>query len=306
MVIKDNICFYNMNKDYSKRIKKLMGNIKYDYTFSRTIEDLTKINKNIRLSLIISDEAIDEIEKTKLIKLAKKAQTSWLLLTKEDSFGSSHANINNEEYLYHLIKTLCRLSWVLRLRKDEIRKISLKDSYLKTLDLIDELDTHTKSHSNNVREFAVEIGKALKLNKEDISKLYTAGLIHDIGKTVIPKEILISPKKLTFNEFEIIKLHTTILDEIIDDEFTEIKDIIKHHHEKYNGTGYPDKLKGEDISLLSRIITVVDSYDAMTAKRIYNTPVSLEEAIRRLTSDSGTHFDPDIVKAFVEILKQNK
>ena len=163
---------------------------------------------------------------------------------------------------------------------------------------------HSKDHSSSVMEYAMEIGKELNLSVSDLVRLINASLLHDIGKAVIPKQILTSPNKLSKTEYEIVKLHTTLLKNIVPDEFADMQNIIRHHHEKYDGSGYPDGLIGEDIPFISRIIAVIDSFDAMTSQRLYNVPVTLERGLEILQMDSGTHFDPKIVSVFNVIIEK--
>ena len=133
--------------------------------------------------------------------------------------------------------------------------------------------------------------------------------LHDVGKIGIPDRILLKPSPLTTPEFDVMKTHTVIGSEIIDsliaaDDFEYLrhcKDICRYHHERWNGTGYPDGLVGDDIPISARILSVVDVYDALVCKRIYKSPFTHDNAIRIITESSGVQFDPDIVKAVIEV-----
>jgi len=164
-------------------------------------------------------------------------------------------------------------------------------------------DKYTKYHSFNVANISKQIGKKMKLPNKDINELYLAGLLHDLGKTFIPSEILNKKEKLTDEEFEIIKRHPidgfNVLDSI--KNLDKIKHSVKHHHERCDGTGYPDGLKGNEIQLETQILSVADAYDAMTTNRPYRKAFSKEKAIEEIRNNSGTQFSPIVCEAFSKI-----
>ncbi|MCD8574533.1 MAG: HD-GYP domain-containing protein [Erysipelotrichaceae bacterium] len=146
------------------------------------------------------------------------------------------------------------------------------------------------------------LGKQLKLYKEDMDELSYAAILHDIGKIAIPDAILGKPDRLDAEEYEIMKTHTTKGYEILKaaDEYSDIARYALTHHEKYDGTGYPHGFAGEEIPLFSRIISICDAYEAMTADRPYRKAQSVEYAINELRRCSGTQFDPQLVDVFIE------
>ena len=158
-----------------------------------------------------------------------------------------------------------------------------------------------KLHSQRVSEICLQIGKALNLNDDDLRELTLAGMLHDIGKISIPDKILGKPGKLNDEEYEIIKSHTRSGYQILRaaDEFSDLGVYALTHHEKYDGTGYPNGIKGEEIPLFSRIIAVADAYEAMTADRPYRQAMPKEVAIKELEYHSGTQFDPLLVDVFL-------
>ena len=162
---------------------------------------------------------------------------------------------------------------------------------------------YIKEHINRVKKYAVELGKKMNLSEKELKNLKMLAKLHDIGKVGIPEEILSKPGKLKKEEYEIIKTHAEKGYRIamFNPEFEKIAPCILAHHEKYDGTGYPLGLKGDEIPLLARIINVVDSYDAMTNKRVYKKSLSSEEAKKELKKNSGTQFDPIIVEKFLEL-----
>jgi len=171
--------------------------------------------------------------------------------------------------------------------------------------LTDKFDAE-KTHSERVSQYCKEIGKELKLRKEEITALEMAGMFHDIGKISIPDEILNKPGKLTNEEYEIIKTHPLVGYQILRaaDEYSDLAIHALHHHERWDGKGYPKGLRGKDIPLFSRIIGVVDAYEVMTADRPYRNKMSEEYAISEIIRCSGTQFDPKIAKLFVEKVLQ--
>ncbi|MFA6627628.1 MAG: HD domain-containing phosphohydrolase, partial [Bacilli bacterium] len=157
-------------------------------------------------------------------------------------------------------------------------------------------------HSERVSYLCKLVGQQLKLKEEGINELKQAGLFHDIGKISIPDSILNKPEKLTDEEYDIIKTHTEVGYQILRaaDEYSDLAIHALHHHERWDGKGYPTALEGNDIPLFSRIICVVDAYEAMTADRPYRKRLTKEHAIAEIRKCSGTQFDPKIAKIFIE------
>ncbi|MEM7312229.1 MAG: HD-GYP domain-containing protein [Planctomycetota bacterium] len=171
---------------------------------------------------------------------------------------------------------------------------------------VDAKDPYTRGHSERVAEFARVIGGELGLSESEQAELHFTGLLHDIGKIGIPDAILRKEGHLTDAEYDVIKTHPTIGWEIVRDveELGYAKSGIMHHHENYDGSGYPHQLSGEDIPLYGRIIAVADSFDAMTSDRSYRKGRSASEVIKILSDGAGTQWDPAIVKAFQAALPQ--
>ena len=145
------------------------------------------------------------------------------------------------------------------------------------------------------------------LSQEDLKTLRIGGLFHDIGKIGVPDSILLKESKLTDDEYSQIKNHPTIGAHILSSAtiFQDIIPIVKHHHEKYDGNGYPSKLKGDEIPYFARIAAVADTFDAMTSKRTYRDALSIDVVKEEIEKCSGTQFDPAIAQAFLEILEND-
>lgn len=190
-------------------------------------------------------------------------------------------------------------------------KEDLEKAYLESIETlrytVEAKDRYTKGHSDRVSEYSVLIGKELGLSSEELKKLRIGGLFHDIGKIGVPDDILLKIDKLTDEEYSEIKNHPSIGKHILSSAsiFKDIVPIVFHHHENYNGTGYPSKLKGEDIPLLARIAAVADTFDAMTSKRSYRNALSMDTAKNEIVRCSGTQFDPKVVDAFLKIYENN-
>jgi len=169
-------------------------------------------------------------------------------------------------------------------------------------------DKYTSGHSRRVTEYALLVGLALRLSAEELEKIEWAGLLHDIGKIGIRLEALNKPGKITREEHEMFKDHTLMGKQIIDQIhfLRDIVPLVYYHHENYDGTGYPERIKGDHIPLGARILAIADSYDAMTSDRPYRKALSQEEAIKELKRCGGTQFDPALVEVFIKALEENR
>jgi len=165
---------------------------------------------------------------------------------------------------------------------------------------VDAKEHHTESHWKKVREQAVYLATAMELDEEEIRQLETSALLHDIGKISISEKILNKRDPLTAGEWEVIKTHPQVGVNIASraPELAPCLPGILHHHERYDGTGYPIGLKGEEIPLEARILAIADAFAAMTTVRSYSEALSTEEALEELKRGAGTQFDPNLVEIF--------
>lgn len=166
-------------------------------------------------------------------------------------------------------------------------------------------DRNTGKHSFRVAEYAVSIARELGFNEKELDALHKTGLLHDIGKIGVPDSILNKPARLTDEEYAIMKTHVDIGGEILKD-FTLVERVAegaKFHHERYDGKGYPNGLKGEEIPLNARIIGIADAFDAMTANRVYRKALDMEQVVAELKRCSGTQFDPGLVEIMLELIE---
>lgn len=187
----------------------------------------------------------------------------------------------------------------------------MKENYIRTIKAlaiaVDAKDTYTHGHSENVMNIAEAIARELSIDEATIGFIRDAGLLHDIGKIGIPGYILNKPGPLTYEEFNgIMKTHSTLGANIVREVpfLRELYKLILYHHEHYDGNGYPDGLKGEQIPLGARILHVADAFEAMSSDRPYRLSLGRKEAIARLLEGSGTQFDPSIITAFLRVAER--
>jgi putative nucleotidyltransferase with HDIG domain len=192
---------------------------------------------------------------------------------------------------------------VIQLEKE--RTENYEETILSFANMIDHRDTYTAGHTIRVAHYCKLLAGEMELNEKETAVLQKAATLHDIGKISTPDSVLLKPGKLSDFDYDLIKLHATTGYEILSNitMYKELAKIIRHHHERYDGMGYPDHLKGKEIPPLSRIIVVADAFDAMTTNRIYKPRKTIPEALQDLKQHSGSQFDPDVVVAALKVFK---
>lgn len=187
----------------------------------------------------------------------------------------------------------------------------LTNSFIETIaalaEAVDAKDPYTRNHSKWVTEWAVIFGRWLNLEPSQIDALHAGGLMHDLGKIAVPDEVLRKLQPLTQEEFELIKQHPVKGAEILSHVSLpwDVIPIVLYHHERWDGKGYPHRLRGEEIPLLARILAIVDAFHAMTSDRAYRPSLPIEEALRRVISEAGKQFDPMLASSFVQLVSSN-
>ena len=188
--------------------------------------------------------------------------------------------------------------------------LELKRTYFQTVEAlvyaVELKDPYTRGHSRRVADYSIRIGEELGFSKKELEDLELAALLHDIGKIGVKGAILNKPTKLSAKEFEEVKKHPVLGEQLVSkvERLRRVAKIIRHHHERYGGGGYPDGLKGEEIPLESRIIAITDAYDAMTSDRPYRKALSKEEALRIIEENEDLQWDPNLVPIAIKILKE--
>ena len=254
----------------------------------------------------------------------------YKFITKPWNDGDLRATVRLGLSYYEMVKENKRLTELTKKQNLELMKLTreleqkvaertralrealdkLNRNYFQTMlalaEAIELKDPYTRGHSERVSIFAVELAKKIGLSPREQEQLRIAGILHDIGKVAIDSSILVKPAKLTPEEYAIMKKHPEMSVKIIEpiEFFKDVRPIILHHHERYDGTGYPDGLSGNDIPLGARILAVADTVEAMTSDRAYRKARSIDEVIAELERCSGTQFDPSLASAFIDILKE--
>lgn len=274
------------------------------------------------ISLIVSDQKMPIMEGTEFFKQISNEHPDIvkILLT-------GHSNIDilvdaiNECHLFQYIlkpfepEQLCMVvesgikKYELVTSRTQILK-DLSELFYKTIKSIsfalDAKDKYTHGHSMRVTLYSLALAKKLDLPDDLLEEIETAGLLHDIGKIAIPDKILLKPGKLTDEEYNVIKMHPELGEKLVTgiEKLKLISNWLKSHHERYDGKGYPDGLRGEQIPISSRIIAIADTYDAMTSNRAYRTALSHDVAIEEIRKCSGSQFDPKLAEIFINIKEE--
>jgi HD-GYP domain-containing protein (c-di-GMP phosphodiesterase class II) len=189
----------------------------------------------------------------------------------------------------------------------DIKDLLQRDIVNSFIEALEHYDEYTKGHSESVSKISLEIGKNLGLNQNSLQELSWAAMVHDIGKIVIPRNLLNKNGKLTDEEFEIVKKHTTTGESFLSksESLNDIAKYVRHHHERWDGKGYPDGLVGEEIPLHSQIICVADSYHAMISDRPYRKGLGINKSIEEIKKNKAKQYSPRVVDAFIISLNNN-
>ncbi|GAB6189150.1 hypothetical protein JCM30566_08890 [Marinitoga arctica] len=246
-------------------------------------------------------EKLIDVHKSLIVPLKTYTLHGYIILDLKNNDFNKH-----EINLIKVIGNIASTFFMSRELYDKQKKY-LKNTAFAFLKAVDYYDPYTKGHSERVSYYATALARAI--GKEDIIEdIFLASTLHDIGKLSIPQSILLKKEPLTREEYEKIKEHPVKGEELVNsfEGFEKIGKIIRHHHERWDGKGYPDKLKGEKIPLESRIITIADAFDAIITTRPYRGAFSINEAIKELTKNKGKQFDPYLTDEFIKFLKINK
>ena len=266
----------------------------------QVVEEIRKFNKELYILLLTGHKdlapPLDTIRRLDIQGYCEKSDKFDQLLLLIETGIKSIAQMKEIKKINHELKSTYDL---------------LEQSYLESVETlrytVEAKDPYTKGHSDRVSAYSVLIGKKIGLSDEDLRILRIGGLFHDIGKIGVPDTILQKPSKLTDDEYSEIKNHPSIGAHILSTAsiFRDIIPIVKHHHERFDGRGYPSMLKGEDIPYFARITAIADTFDAMTSKRSYRNSLPLDTVIEELKKCKGTQFDPQLTDIFLDILENH-
>ena len=261
------------------------------------VEEIRKFNKDLYILLLTGHKDLaPPLETIKRLEIQGYCETS-------DKFDQLLLLIESGIKSIEQMNTIKTINKQLHDKNEELER-----AYLDTIGIlrqtVEAKDPYTRGHSDRVSEYSVLIGKKLGLDEKTLHILKIGGLFHDIGKIGIPDSILLKESKLSDEEYSQIKNHPMIGVHMLGDAaiFTDILPIVKHHHERYDGRGYPSQLVGDDIPYVARIAAVADTFDAMTSKRSYRDSLPIDVVRAEIERCSGTQFDPNIAKVFLDIM----
>ena len=264
------------------------------------VEEIRKFNKDLYILLLTGHKDLaPPLETIKRLEIQGYCE-------KSDKFDQLLLLIESGIKSIEQMNTIKEINEELHDKNEELEK-----AYLDTIGIlrqtVEAKDPYTRGHSDRVSEYSVLIGEKLGLDENTLHILKIGGLFHDIGKIGIPDSILLKESKLSDNEYSQIKNHPMIGVHMLGDAniFKDIIPMVKHHHERFDGRGYPSQLAGENIPLIARVAAVADTFDAMTSKRSYRDALPLDIVKTEIEKCSGSQFDPDIAKAFLDILNNN-
>ncbi|MFD1928260.1 HD domain-containing phosphohydrolase [Sporosarcina siberiensis] len=263
-----------------------------------------KLYKGARLA-IIPDENWTALEFITILsgKLTYNSLGGDIVLEAGDSVNSCPIT----EHVIFIAETEVNLLYVTSQPQFHYYSNSVKDM----LDLalqVEQKDGYTADHCERIKELSMKVAKVMGLSPDKLFILNLAAFLHDIGKIKVPNEILNKPTGLTDVEYEIMKKHTTWGNEILSGtnfvELIKAGEIVEQHHERFDGRGYPNQLKGEEIKIEAAIISVVDAFDAMTSDRVYRKGLEIKVAYEELENNKGTMFNPEVVDAFLLMMTE--
>ena len=272
-----------------------------------------------KIALIVSDQKMPVMEGTEFLQKVREIhpQIVKILLTGHVGTDILVSAINDCDLFQYILKPfepeelkIAVENGITKYSMASNNKVyynELRELFYKTIraisNALDTRDAYTNGHSLRVTLYSMIMASELGLDTTYMEDIEIAGLLHDIGKIAMPKSILCKNGKLTDEEFVVMKSHPVLGEKIVINikKLQIISEWVKAHHEKWNGTGYPDGLKGTQIPLAARIISIADTYDAMTSTRPYRTALSHETAISEIGRCAGTQFDPELANLFVRI-----
>lgn len=308
--------------DEEDNLALLHRTLRQDFEIFQTVSPLEglKILDENPIDLIISDHKMEEMDGVEFLKRSyEKYPNCVRLLVTAYSDSSILIGAINEGKIYRYIRkpwdpaellmTVKAASEYFLLKKENNRLIyDLKELFYGTINAImealDAKDSFTLGRSRRVTFFSLKMAEHLQLPPYEVGKLELAGLLHDIGMIGVSEDVLNKTEALTPEEFEIIKKHVNYGVKILEDikQLKGVVEIIKYHHERFDGTGYPHCLKGDEIPLNARIIAVADAYDSMVSNRSYREGLAHDEAMKRIDEQSGRQFDPQVIGIFKAII----
>ncbi len=291
---------------YAELDRERLSRMRFDHD---SAEPLLSVNE----PFVVTDEQREAIKGAKDVGVGKQFAIAPLTLDGGRLGCIAVAPPDDGEFTERQLRLLAGVAHQAKLALTNAGNFrSLEKTFLETVEALanalEANDEYTSSHARWITDLALKVGEGLGLDGRALKRLELGALFHDIGKIGIPEAILSKPGPLTAAEREVVQSHPELGEKIIApiDRLEEVRPIVRHCHERYDGAGYPDRLKGEDIPVESRIILVCDAYHAMTTDRPYRRKLPEEEALRRLEEGAGTQFDPRVVEVCRRVLGELK
>jgi cyclic di-GMP phosphodiesterase len=295
-------------------LRTALRDLECDLIEAQTTSEALMVISTRRIDLVLIDEFAPEVGGAEFCRILKRnLHTQFLpvfVVAESDNMDGEILALNSgaDEYLVRPLRPKSLRARVESSLRQKTIIESIDDSEAAFFSLarsVEERDPYTASHCERLAVMSATMGVTLGLAPQDILTLHRAGYLHDIGKVAIPDRILFKPGPLTLDEWEIMKTHAERGEKICSGmrSLQPILPIIRHHHERWDGTGYPDKLKGEEIPLLARILQLSDIYDALTTERPYKPAFTAEESVQILQTEAAKGWrDPELVDIFSSIL----
>lgn len=324
---KNNILIISNETKIINKLSVVLDNSTYEFELSKDpLESLYKIRKN-NYNLIIINNTFSNNTTNQIIKKIRMYDPfTYIMILCDDNNISETKNLvkiydieayhnKNSDFSNLIITVELLINSIFEFTRvnmniDNYNK-EYVSPYLTTVQILRNIveykDSYTIGHSFRVSKYSILIGKRIGLSPQKLKTLKIGSMFHDIGKISIPNQILLKDSKLTDVEYMQIKQHPLVGAHILSPAkmYSKTIPIVKFHHEKYDGTGYPCGLIGDEIPLLVRIVTIADTFDAMTSRRTYRDALSIEKVLSEFENNKGTQFDPELTDIFLDILKNN-
>lgn len=320
-----NILIVDDNPRLLRGLKFTLENNGFEVLPANNFFEAVQILGQNRLDLVLSDinmpykNGFDLLEHVRKNQLQANIPFIFLTAFQDAQLLERARAMGSEELIYKPIKTRVLISVIhSRLnRAKELKSLYTTSTLLSTIEVmanaIESRDTYTGGHVRRVRKYSENLARVLGWPIAKVQDAKLAAILHDIGKIIIPDSILNKTDPLNNEEWRMVKNHTVEGEKLIaplaidNGNLTAITEGVRYHHEKYDGSGYPDGLAGEKIPPIARLLAIADAYDAMTSDRPYRKGMSPNKALQIIENDKGKHFDPDMATAFIKsVLSQQK
>lgn len=299
-------------RELAEAILKMQG---YEVLLAEDGQQALDIFENEPVDLIVSDISMPEMDGFGLLEAVRASERGaaipflFLSAYSQKAKQAQARRLAVDDYLFKPFdaKELMDAVRVRLDRRKAVRAFDTREAHFQTVmlmaNVIEMRDEETRHHIDRVHEIALIFGEALEWDKQSKTVLEFGAILHDIGKLMVPKKILNKSGKFTPEEWEVMKKHPKAGAKMLEgiDHLQPAVPFVLYHHERWDGSGYPEGLKGEEIPLEGRIMAIIDSYDAVRSKRPYQEGVGKEEALKRIQAGSRTYFDPYLVRKFLEI-----